>query len=812
MSINEASTPKSTFGARVNEMSVGDLAGAITGYDLRHQIEALVSGITAKQIRHIYAGRGACTSPEIMVLPTLPQLLMFCKRERDILLGYAAHEICHQLETNFDLIETIFADLEKPTTEELRLKDWWNAIEDYRIEKLSKKPYPGFARLLNVLRDHATGQYLAAVANGLYSPEELANPYRLGALALTWVGGKLNGYPTTTHEQALLTLAPDLQNWIRAQDTRLAAVETPEEALNLARDLLEELDQQNETNRSEDDSLCPEHCKDSESQTSQDQQPGSSSSQCQSSPDGKSGNEEDKAADNDDAVATAAGGDDDASDEGQSEQQDSEETAGGANGASADPEEGADSDTTDADNSKDQSAAEEGESDAPDDATDTQAASGLPDDGEGEADEGDADPTTPAPDDEPSNSSAGETDKTSDDSEGDPAPADGAEEHDAGSSVSTGESKGDKGEQSGADKGEADNDPATGADVKATGDSLEKAGTPETECNEQDDKGDRKKAPAAPKTTEQQRDAQSDKTDLNIDDLMEALADAVDQFDDVEPCHLDPLCLDERPENELTAEDLTFKRETIKRAQKSYAEARKGVGPAAARSAGIVRRMLQSHNRIRHRQNREEGALDLQRLVPIVNGAPDVYRDKKVTRAINTAVCILLDNSGSMGKHRMDICQKAAITLDQAITGTSTDLEILGFTGDTMEPVIYQYRKFGQKGQAASATLGGMMGISKGLTPVSVPLLEAHRRLQAHKAPRKILIVISDGGADDPARARDAHDLIVAKGCSVVAIGIETDQIRHWSDNYEVIDDVDELPTALTSLVQNLIKPIRKAA
>lgn len=807
MSTNEASKPKSTFGARVNEMTPGDLAGAITGYDLRHQIEALVSGITAKQIRHIYAGRGACTSPEIMVLPTLPQLLMFCKRERDILLGYAAHEICHQLETNFDLIETIFADLEKPTTEELRLKDWWNAIEDYRIEKLSKKPYPGFARLLNVLRDHATGQYIAAVAEGFYSPAELANPYRLGALALTWVGGKLNGYPTTTHEQALLTLGPDLQNWIRAQDTRLAAVETPEDALDLARALLEELDEQNETSRNEDDSLSPEQSEDSESQPSQDQQSGNSPSQCQPSPCGEKSDDVEQAAD-DEAEATGTGEDDDASDDSQSEQPDSEANPSGPDDGSSNPEEGTDNDATGADDGRDQSDAEKGESDTPD-ATDTRSAPGAAENEEGE---GGADPAAPDKDNAPSDVNDAEIQESSDAVEDNPAPTADAEESDARQSDSEGKSNSDRAEQSNAPKSADENARATDADEQSNGDGSGKAGSPDCECDAQSDNGKGKKTPNAPRTTEQQRDAHSDKTDLNIDDLMEALAGIVDELDEVEPFRADPLCLDDRADADLSDDEMKIKRETIQRAQKSYAEARKRVGPAAARSAGIVRRMLQSHNRVRYRQNREEGALDLQRLVPIVNGAPDVYRDKKITSAINTAVFILLDNSGSMGSHRMNICQKAAITLDQAISGTSTDLEILGFTGYTTQPVIYQYRKFGQKGQAASATLGGMLGVSKSMTPVSVPLLEAHRRLQAHKAPRKILIVISDGGADDPARARDAHDLIVAKGCSVVAIGIETDQIKHWSDNYEVINDVDELPTALTSLVQNLIKPLRNAA
>mgnify|MGYP001393998010 CR=1 FL=1 len=107
MSIEQSAATKTSFGSPIAELSPRDRKTAITGYELRHQIEALVAGIAAKKIRHVYSGTGAWTSPDVMCLPTLPQLLMFRQNEVHILLGYGAHEICHQLESDFEIIKNL---------------------------------------------------------------------------------------------------------------------------------------------------------------------------------------------------------------------------------------------------------------------------------------------------------------------------------------------------------------------------------------------------------------------------------------------------------------------------------------------------------------------------------------------------------------------------------------------------------------------------------------------------------------------------------------------------------------------------------
>ena len=294
---------------------------------------------------------------------------------------------------------------------------------------------------------------------------------------------------------------------------------------------------------------------------------------------------------------------------------------------------------------------------------------------------------------------------------------------------------------------------------------------------------------------------EAEESDLTLDDILEQLAQIAEAMDNA------PVSI----EGDVGGTE----REQVQRSQRQYAELKRNIGSPGARTAGVVRRLLAARDQTRIRRNLEHGRLDLKRLVPIVNNSPNIYKEKSTRRDVNTAVSILVDNSYSMKGHAIQVCQKAAIVLDSAIAGTGTDLEITGFTGSECNPVIYQYRRFGQRSQAAAASLGSMDQVDMGGTPVSVPILEAHRNLMAHKAPRKIMIIISDGAASDAARAREAHDVAVATGCIVLGIGIGDlgAHIGNWCSNHQVIADINELPDALAMIVQRAMSPqTRKAA
>ena len=762
---------KRTFGSRPEDLSPKERQTAITGYDLRQRIEALVAAVTGKKIKTTFHGSGACTGEDMMILPSIPQTHLFTRSEAMTLLGYAAHEISHQLETDFDMIVTIFADIKKPTKEEIQLKEWWNAIEDYRIEKLTRREFPGFPIYIGATRHFTADRFVASAKDGHFAPEDLANPYRLGAVGLTWVGAILNGYPTKAHEEALGLLGNDLEQWLRDTSPRLAKVETKDEALQLAKDLLAELAQ----NKKDED-------QDQSQNSSGDQSDQKNDKQQQSSQQGDGSDSESDGAQGD----PSSSGEKSSSDESGSNDEPKEgENASQENGDEADSNSseedkadessGGDNDAEDA-QGKDESSQDDGaraSQDSEEDTSDTDSAEGSGSDDE-EDQPSDSDESSEEGNDTESQSEAGsqnqETDGNATSNEDNAESEDGEGKDENNSSQEQSDASDDATSQQGQDSSQ----PAS-----------QKGG---------------EQAPA-PQTTSDQAQAEPEQSDLSIEDILEALSQIADALDNAETTI----------ENDIVGTE----REVVQRSQKKYAQVKRTVGSSAARTSGVVRRLLLSKNQTRTRRNLEQGKLDLKRLVPIANGSPNIYFEKSNRKDVNSAVSILLDNSSSMSGEPILICQKAAVVLDSAINGTGTDLEISGFTGSPHNPVIYQYRRFGQRGQAAAASLGSMDEVPMGGTPVAVPILEAHRRLMAHKAPRKIMVVISDGAASDAQKAKEAHDVAIATGCMVFGIGIGSHggYIANWCENHQVITDIDQLPSALSTIVQTALNTrTRKAA
>src|SRR3546814_2241051 len=66
---------------------------------------------------------------------------------------------------------------------------------------------------------------------------------------------------------------------------------------------------------------------------------------------------------------------------------------------------------------------------------------------------------------------------------------------------------------------------------------------------------------------------------------------------------------------------------------------------------------------------------------------------------------------------------------------------------------------------------------------------------------RRILMVMTDGIADNPKLCEDVITVLEARGVEVVAIGINNDSVRKWCRNSHVIDDISQLPQALLACI-----------
>lgn len=684
-----------TFGLTPESMTPIERRSAISGYDLRHRIEAMVAGIAKKKIKHVYKGDGAATAPGLMILPRIVAASLFPMRHVRILLGYTAHEISHQLKTDFDMLQKLIDDPQYDGRKKQQIKEFWNAIEDYRIEKLVKREYPGFHVFIDDTRDFSAKRFCERVDAGLFPPQALANPYRIGSVALTWIGAELNQYNTRAPRAALSHLDPALLAWIESWGPDMARVETCQQALDLAIIIVEELDRLRQQAQEDDDGEGDE---------------GGSGQSGQSSGQGGNGRQGSQS-----------------QDAGETSETDGQGSSDGTNG-------GADAETGEQADDAGQSAG--GKKSEKDDTDGVE-------DGKNQGAEAD------------------------DEADGDPQQGAG----DEAESGNTGSQEG--------DSSEAGDTPSRGAG----------SGAPRPQLKVED--GAEKSAAEA--------------ADLEIEDLAKAINSMKG------PEAKDPKVTDEKDMASLNGSTEKVRHENVARGQVQYGAIRREVGAPAARAAGVLRRLLQSTAKRTWRGGLEEGDLDFGRIVGMTRGDQDIYRQTQVRTSVNTAVSLLLDNSGSMSGHPIRMCQETAVVLDMAIQGSKTNVEITGFTGSTDHPVLYRYRAFGQKGQASSASLGNMDKVGLGGTPVSTPLLEAWRRLSQQKEPRRILIVVSDGGADynDVQPSRQAHDFIVSQGCTILGVAIgghSLEAMSQWCTNVQQVASIDDLPIALTNLVKEALK------
>ncbi|MCH3696618.1 VWA domain-containing protein, partial [Campylobacter lari] len=61
---------------------------------------------------------------------------------------------------------------------------------------------------------------------------------------------------------------------------------------------------------------------------------------------------------------------------------------------------------------------------------------------------------------------------------------------------------------------------------------------------------------------------------------------------------------------------------------------------------------------------------------------------------------------------------------------------------------------------------------------------------------RRIMVVLTDGGADDMDLCAEVSNLLIRRGIEVVAIGIKSDTVREWAPVSHVIQDIKDLPQA----------------
>lgn len=211
--------------------------------------------------------------------------------------------------------------------------------------------------------------------------------------------------------------------------------------------------------------------------------------------------------------------------------------------------------------------------------------------------------------------------------------------------------------------------------------------------------------------------------------------------------------------------------------------------------------VLQSEKHTKRSFRRQGARLATQRIPMISLGEQNLFVKRNVrTKAVNTAVSILLDASSSMRDGLMFPAQMSALSLSVALDGIKDVSNEVSFfpCGIGEDRSLKVIKSFAENAR----TVSGRFAIQpSGNTPTANALWSAVYRLVQRKEERKIVFVLTDGESNDADALRDVLQRCESSGIECVGIGIKTSAARDFPVNIR-IDNVSDLNAALADLVK----------
>ena len=219
----------------------------------------------------------------------------------------------------------------------------------------------------------------------------------------------------------------------------------------------------------------------------------------------------------------------------------------------------------------------------------------------------------------------------------------------------------------------------------------------------------------------------------------------------------------------------------------------------------------------------------------------DVFRIRSTVQGRSTAVCVVLDASGSMTSRKMDVARQAMRVLLEALADLKIATEAFTFTtGDRFNLAeackltgqdhtqlqgrfsrfgnleIGLIKRFEEPVKSALRRLPTIRG--SGLTPLGEAMQIGAARIRSRTESRRILLVLTDGKAGcecGDASATD-HAKHVAELCrnaeiELIGIGIQDDSLCAIVTDTIVIHKLEDLPAQLCKLLgRTLQKGVRR--
>ena len=232
---------------------------------------------------------------------------------------------------------------------------------------------------------------------------------------------------------------------------------------------------------------------------------------------------------------------------------------------------------------------------------------------------------------------------------------------------------------------------------------------------------------------------------------------------------------------------------------------------------------LYGDTRINTIRNQRRGKLDKRMLHKIPLGRPDLFKNVIIDEDKPLDVCLLVDESGSMGTWKMAKARETAIALRESLKDNQAlNLWVFGHTadgydwdgkGDTNMSVYWSPTY-----KSDIKAMGAMRARSENRDGMAI--LASAERVKAESpsiGSNKLMIVISDG---EPSADKYRFNISVphtkkcvrhieTQGWNVIQIGISGARERIMKEmfsNYIMCEDIEQLPAKVSKVIRKVIK------
>jgi hypothetical protein len=235
--------------------------------------------------------------------------------------------------------------------------------------------------------------------------------------------------------------------------------------------------------------------------------------------------------------------------------------------------------------------------------------------------------------------------------------------------------------------------------------------------------------------------------------------------------------------------------------------------------ANKLRIKLQTRSRDRYEYGKRKGNLHNGSLHRVLSGddnnASRIFRKRVVSDTLDTAVCLLVDCSGSMSGSKFEMACATAGSMAEALKPLNISYSVYGFTNTYAEehPVIWMFTEYGERVSQQelvkrfAKVSGGLLQNSDGDA-----IAYASARLLQRKEHRKVLLVLSDGspcGRDHKGDIRTYTKNVIRdaelRGVDVYGVGIMDMNVRKFYKKNVVVENLSDLSKTILSILDRSI-------